>query len=101
MVGSLLTYGLGSIPSHLKTYQIIFMFCGLLTVAFAPVIYFCLPDSPMEAKFLNHEERLIAVERLRMNQMGVMSREWKWDHLKESFFDLKTWAWFSLIFSVS
>lgn len=60
-----------------------------------------LPDSPVEAKFLNDHDKLLAIERLRMNQMGVMSREWKWAHLKESFFDPKTWCWFALIFSIS
>ncbi len=60
-----------------------------------------LPDSPVEAKFLNEQDRLVAIERLRMNQMGVMSRIWKWDHLRESFLDIKTWFWFALIFSIS
>jgi MFS family permease len=101
MFGSLLCYGLGHIQSHLRSYQIIFLFCGLLTVAFSFVIFVFLPDSPIEAKFLNERDKLIAVERLRMNQMGVMSRTWKWEHLRESFLDPKTWCWFALIFSIS
>lgn len=40
MLGSLLSYGLGHINSpHLHSYQIIFLFCGLLTVAFSAVIF--------------------------------------------------------------
>jgi hypothetical protein len=60
-----------------------------------------MPDSPMEAKFLKPDEKVIAIERLRANQMGVASRIWKWPHVRESVLDLKTWLWFSLIFSVS
>ena len=60
-----------------------------------------MPDSPIEAKFLKQEEKLIAIERLRMNQMGIASREWKWDHVFECARDLKTWLWFSLIFVIS
>lgn len=60
-----------------------------------------MPDSPMEAKFLDETDKLIAVERLRMNQMGVMSREWRWDHCREAVTDLKTWFWFGLIFAIS
>jgi hypothetical protein len=60
-----------------------------------------MPDSPMSAKFLNYEEKLIAVERLRMNQMGVSSGVWKWDHVKEAALDLKTWLWFSMLTAVS
>lgn len=60
-----------------------------------------MPDSPVEAKFLDEHDKLLAVERLRANQMGVVSTEWKWDHVIESLLDLKTWFWFSLIFSIS
>lgn len=60
-----------------------------------------MPDSPVEAKFLNEHDKLLAIERLRANQMGVVSTEWKWDHVIESLLDLKTWFWFSLLFSIS
>lgn len=98
--------------------QIIFLFCGSLTVAFSIIILWVptkisilaklidmcsivMPDSPMEAKFLKGDDKLIAIERLRANQMGVASRVWKWDHLLESFLDMKTWFWFAMIFSIS
>lgn len=60
-----------------------------------------MPNSPMEAKFLNDHDKLIAVERLRANQQGVVSTEWKWAHVIEFLLDLKTWFWFTLIFSIS
>jgi hypothetical protein len=60
-----------------------------------------MPDSPVEAKFLNEHDKLLAVERLRANQMGVVSTNWKWDQAIESLLDLKTWLWFALIFVIS
>jgi hypothetical protein len=60
-----------------------------------------MPDSPVEAKFLNEHDKLLAVERLRANQMGVVSTNWKWDQAIESLLDLKTWFWFALIFAIS
>jgi hypothetical protein len=77
------------------------LFFGLITVAFSFVMYAFMPDSPIEAKFLNDGDKLIAVERLRMNQMGVMSRHWRWDHVKETLLDVKTYLWFALLFSIS
>lgn len=77
------------------------MFCGLLTVAYSLLIFIFMPDSPMEAKCLSDREKVIAVERLRANQMGIISREWRWDHVRETFYDLKTWCWFFLIVSIS
>ncbi|KAF2637592.1 allantoate permease-like protein [Massarina eburnea CBS 473.64] len=100
--GSLLTYGLGHINSPtLHSYQIIFLFCGLLTIVLSVFVFIYMPDSPMEAKFLEEDEKLIAVERLRMNQMGVASRVWKWDHVFEAFLDPKTWLWFGMLTAVS
>ena len=102
ILGSLLSYGLGHIHSdRLHSYQIIFLFCGLVSVVVSVAVYLFMPDSPMEAKFLNDIEKLIAVERLRMNQMGVASRVWKWDHVMEAFLDVKTWLWFSMLTAVS
>lgn len=96
------TYGLGHIHSNvLYKYQIIFLFCGLFTVAFAFVVLIFMPDSPMEAKYLNDRHKYIAVERLRANQMGVASRKWRWDHVWETMLDLKTWLWFINIVAIS
>ncbi|KAH0594806.1 hypothetical protein MHUMG1_07641 [Metarhizium humberi] len=101
MLGSLLTYGLGHIQSSLRPYQIIFLFCGCITVTFSIVMFLFMPDSPMQAKFLSREDKFIAIERLRMNQMGIGSGVWKWDHVKECLLDPKTWLWFLLMLIIS
>ncbi|KAM0103806.1 hypothetical protein ACP6JE_001418 [Aspergillus fumigatus] len=94
MFGSLITWGLGHIASSVfEPYQIIFLFFGLITVAFSLVVLIYMPDSPIRAKFLNEEDKLIAIERLRMNQQGIETHQWKWDHVKEACLDLKSWAW--------
>ncbi|KAL4961552.1 putative MFS transporter [Aspergillus stella-maris] len=102
IVGSLFTYGLGHINSDtLYSYQTIFLLCGLLTVLYSILVLMFMPDSPMEAKFLSEREKVIAVERLRANQMGIISREWRWDHVWETAIDVKTWVWFLLIIAIS
>lgn len=60
-----------------------------------------MPDSPMTAKFLRTDDKLIAIERLRMNQQGIASGVWKWDHVWDAMLDLKTWLWFSIMFIIS
>ncbi|GKT47810.1 putative transporter [Colletotrichum spaethianum] len=118
IVGSLFTYGLGHIESDkLYKYQIIFLyrgrrswdrrtdrvarFCGLLTVTYSLIVLVLMPDSPMSAKYLTEREKVIAVERLRANQMGIQSGVWRWDHVWETFMDLKTWCWFILVIAIS
>jgi sugar phosphate permease len=101
MFGSLITWGLAQLPLGLRPYQTIFLFFGLVTIIFSFVLFLYMPDSPAEAKFLTKHDKLIAIERLRMNQTGVLTRQWRWDHLWETIRDLKTWLWFALIFSIS
>lgn len=81
--------------------QIIFLFFGVITVAVACVMFFWMPDSPTEAKFLDDYDKVLAIERLRNNQMGVMSREWRYLHFFEALRDPKTWLWFAMIFCIS
>lgn len=83
------------------TPQIIFLFFGLVTVVVAAIMFFWMPDSPTEAKFLSDEDKVIAIERLRDNQMGVMSREWRYTHFFEALLDPKTWLWVAMIFCAS
>ncbi|TKA62601.1 hypothetical protein B0A55_11105 [Friedmanniomyces simplex] len=100
--GSLLSYGLAHIQSKvLHSYQIIFLFCGCLTVAFSTIVFIFLPDSPMQARFLTADEKLIAIERLRMNQQGISSGEWRWDHVRDCLLDLKTWLWVAMLTAIS
>ncbi|THC98338.1 hypothetical protein EYZ11_002199 [Aspergillus tanneri] len=58
-------------------------------------------DSPVISKFLNEEDKLVAIERLRMNQQGIETHEWRWDHVKEACLDVKSFFWFALMFSIS
>ncbi|KAJ5172154.1 hypothetical protein N7492_004747 [Penicillium capsulatum] len=92
MFGSLITYGLGHIKSSIfAPYQIIFLFFGLITVATSAAVLIFMPDSPVSAKFLPEKDKL----------QGVENHDWKWDHVKEAFFDLKSWGWFSLTIATS
>ncbi|KAI5865836.1 MFS general substrate transporter [Durotheca rogersii] len=102
IVGSLVVYGLGHVQSEkIFRYQTVFIFCGVLTVIFGIVFITFMPDSPMEAKFMTERDRIIAVERLRANQMGVATRKWKWEHVCETALDFKTLLWFLLIVAIS
>ncbi|KAJ4366425.1 hypothetical protein N0V83_008061 [Neocucurbitaria cava] len=56
---------------------------------------------PMKAKYLTEREKVIAVERLRANQMGIQSGHWRWDQVWETFLDFKTWCWFVAIVAIS
>lgn len=99
--GSLITYSLAGIDSSLRPYQIIFLFFGVVTVAVAAIMFFSMPDSPTEARFLSDDDKVIAIGRLQDNRMGIMSREWRPAHFIETLYDAKSWLWFALVFCAS
>lgn len=97
IAASALSYGLGHIPSdHMESWQIIFLFVGLLTIVSAPFVYIFLPNDIPSARFLSDHEKAKAIERLRANQTGTGSREFKWSQILELIFEPKTYLWIGL-----
>ncbi|KAI0438295.1 major facilitator superfamily domain-containing protein [Xylaria telfairii] len=97
IVASALSYGLGHINSPLlESWQIIFLFVGLVTIVTAPVVYWKLDNDIPSARFLSDEDKPKAVERLRANQTGTGSREFKWAQVVELFLEPKTYLWIAL-----
>ncbi|PYH42445.1 putative MFS transporter [Aspergillus saccharolyticus JOP 1030-1] len=97
IIAAALSYGLSQIKSDvLKGWQIIFLFVGLLTIITSPFIYWRLDDDIDTARFLRESEKEQAVERLRANQTGTGTREYKMSHLWEAVLEPKTYLWIGL-----
>ena len=86
----------GHIQGSFKAWQALYLFAGLITVLSAPLVWFFLDNDVQSARFFTEEEKLMAVERLRANQTGTGSREWKWDQVKEVFVDPKSYLWLGI-----
>ncbi|KAK0761690.1 hypothetical protein N5P37_005672 [Trichoderma harzianum] len=97
IIAAALSYGLGHIKSDLlKEWQIIFLFVGLVTIVSAPFIYWKLDNDIPSARFLTDQEKAQAIERLRANQTGTGSREFKWQHLLEAAVEPKAYLWIAM-----
>ncbi|PON24127.1 hypothetical protein TGAM01_v207138 [Trichoderma gamsii] len=91
------SYGLGQINSPLlREWQIIFLFVGLLTIVSVPFAYWKLDNDIPSARFLTEEEKPKALERLRANQTGTGTRDFKWNHVIEAALEPKTYLWFGM-----
>jgi MFS family permease len=94
---SIISFGLGHIKSDvLDSWQIIFLFVGLVTIVTAPFVYWKLDNDIPSARFLSPEEKAMAIERLRSNNTGTGSREFKWEQIWELALDSKTYLWVGL-----
>ncbi|KAF8644357.1 hypothetical protein AX16_008517, partial [Volvariella volvacea WC 439] len=100
--GSLIMFGLGHIKSNLlHSYQIIFLLLGSVTVLVGLVCFLIFPDNPVKSNFLTHEDKIIAIERIRANQQGLETKQFKISQLVEMLLDLKSWCWMILMFFIS
>lgn len=96
--GGLLGTGIGSIKSHIPSWKLEFIIIGALCAVWGIVVYFFLPDSPVNNRYFTDREKRILVLRLRENQTGIESKEFKWDQMKDLVIDPKTWAFMLLTF---
>jgi MFS family permease len=61
-----------------------------------------MPDNQIQARFLSHREKLIAIDRIRGNFQGIGNQKWKWSQFLEAFRDPRTYlyALFSLLMNI-
>lgn len=62
-----------------------------MTVFWAIVITFLLPDTPLRARFLSPSDRKIAIRRVSENKTGIKSNQFKWYQCKEALCDSTAW----------
>lgn len=85
-------YGTAHIETaKLYPYQWMFLIFGALTCLIGISLWWTLPDSPMNARFLNARERKIAIKRIQNNQTGLKNREHKRYQVWEALKDPKVW----------
>ena len=94
-VSSLVSYGfLHYTNSHpdvrFKSWQILFLMWGLITISVGILVITFLPDNPMKSR-LSNDEKLFIIERVRGNQTGIENKKLKGKQVKEVLCDFKTW----------
>ncbi|KAJ5602277.1 hypothetical protein N7510_011811 [Penicillium lagena] len=95
MVTALISYGFGhwtqSDPNlKFKSWQILFLLFGVITIVIGILTFLFLPDNPMKSR-LRREEKIHIIERVRENQTGIENKKFKWTQFIEAVTDIKTW----------
>ena len=57
---------------------------------------FVIPDSPHTARWLNRREAVVVMSRKRNDHHTVEKRQLKWDQVRETATDIKTYLYFFL-----
>ncbi|KAK3676950.1 hypothetical protein LTR78_003155 [Recurvomyces mirabilis] len=93
IIGSLLGFGLGHVNNiGLKSWQLIFLVIGLMNFVWSIVFLLFMPDSATNAKFLSHKQKVVAVDRVSKNMVGVKTKQYKPKQIVEALLDVKVWT---------
>lgn len=101
--GGALAYGITSGHSALANWRLLLLVEGIPTILMAFVVFFYLPDSPVETRFLNEDEKTIARARVtrQVGHVNAQERRGKLD-LKDTIAalsDVKSWIAALMYFS--
>ncbi|KIJ29236.1 hypothetical protein M422DRAFT_129392, partial [Sphaerobolus stellatus SS14] len=92
ILSSFMSFGIQHIQGNkVASWQWLMIITGMITLILAVCVWFYFPDSPATAWFLSHEERIIAVQRLKVNQTGIGNKRFKREQFIETLKDKKTW----------
>lgn len=92
IVASLLSYGLGHITNTaLRPWMYIFLVLGILSIIAGTSWLVFMPSTPSSARFLDHRQKVIAVQRVASNMMGIKNYQWKYYQMWHAVKDPKTW----------
>ncbi|KAI2607243.1 major facilitator superfamily domain-containing protein [Hypoxylon fragiforme] len=73
-VGTLLAFGIGHIQGALSTWKYIYLILGCITIVWGVAFTLWVPDGPASVKWLDENEKVIAVQRVIGNKTGTKSR---------------------------
>lgn len=90
-----LSWVVGQIKStDLPLWKYLFMLVGSISFAWSIILWFYLPELPIDAKFMTRRERYYLVRRVAENQTGIVGYSWKGYQIAEAAKDPKTWIIF-------
>lgn len=94
VINGFLSFLVGHFNDEVPKWKYLYIMVGSISFTYGSFMFFFLPDSPMNAKFLNDKERFYWTKRILKNSTGVANQEWKWYQVREAFLDPKTYIIF-------
>ncbi|KAE8450991.1 hypothetical protein EG329_005431 [Mollisiaceae sp. DMI_Dod_QoI] len=101
IVGSLFSFGLQYYEEKtFKSWQIMYLICGLVTIAVGILVILLVPDNPMSSR-LSAREKYHAIERVRSNKTGIENKVFNLAQMIEAFRDPHVWLIVILMITAS
>jgi MFS transporter, ACS family, allantoate permease len=100
IVGGAVAYGVTFYKGSIAPWKLLYLILGALAVTNGVVVLCFLPDSPTTARFISEEEKIAALERVRLDQAGTHNKHIKKNQVVETFKDVRTWIMFLIIMCI-
>lgn len=100
VIGGGVAYGVTFYKGAIAPWKLLYIVLGVLAIFNGILVVFFLPDSPVNARFLTPEERVAALERVRLDQAGTHNKHIKKYQIVETFKDVRTWLLFLIIMTI-
>jgi ACS family allantoate permease-like MFS transporter len=98
IVNGLFIWAIGYYDGNFAAWRIIFLTLGIATILWAIVVFLFLPNDPTSVKWLTPREKYMLIQRKALDNTGLESHTFKWDHVREAMTDSKTWLiWFAIV----
>lgn len=98
IVNGFVAWVVGYYKGPFATWKIIFLLLGSITIVWSGVVFWFLPNNPLETKRLTPREKYIIIQRKAADNTGIETKAIKKEQIWEAFADPKTWLiWISII----
>ena len=103
IIGGVLSYAFQQVKRDegLQGWRIMFVVLGVVTVVIGMATGVWLPDTPMQARFLSEEEKVVLLKHVAVNRTGIRNRGFKARHILEILLDAQMWLMTLLTILVS
>lgn len=83
-----MSYGFQNVKrGGFESWRIMFVVLGCVTVVIGLCTFFFLPDTPMQARWLTDEEKVVHLKHVSVNQTGIRDREFRIGEIVEALVD--------------
>ena len=92
IVGGLLSFAFQHVKHEaIAGWRVMFTVLGCVTVTIGLATALFLPDTPMNAKFLSEDEKIVLLKHVSVNQTGIENRNIQWSQVWEALRDMQIW----------
>lgn len=91
IINGFLSWLVGYFNDNIPRWRYLYIMIGSISFSWSCFIFFYLPDTPMNAKFLSDREKYFLTKKVVSNQTGIESNDWKWNQMIEAVLEPKSY----------